>query len=132
MQLGSRFLNNVSSVNGFDAADSITFTAGDDQQIYLVLIDSSLDRPDQGFNPSGRRYCAATGAVLTVTLVNIDDAKVVTRVCSQPYPGDLSIWTFPVLNSDPLDGTVQINLKLVEPSRTLTSSFQAGQMLRCC
>lgn len=132
MQLGSRFLNNVGGINQFDRADSITFTAGTDQQIYLVLVDASLDRTDQEFNPPGRRYCPPATSVLTVTLVNIDTAKVVTRVASQPFAGDLSIWTFPVLNSDPLDGTVTINLTLVEPSRILKANFVAGQLLRCC
>lgn len=148
MLLSYRFLNDVAGVNNFEVAAAIEINAGDAQDLYIQLIDAALDRTEQGYIPSGRRYMPSVGASLVVTFTNIDTgptvangfetatrinpsvpAKVI-RTAAQPFAQDGSIWSIPVLASDPLNGTVQIKLVLVEPSRTLTVNPQPGMFLR--
>lgn len=86
--------------------------------MYLQLIDSSLDRPEQGFSPAGRRYVPAVGSSLTVLFENIDDLKKLSRVAVQPFPLDGSIWKVSILSTDPLRGTPQIRLALSESGVT--------------
>lgn len=130
MQLSARFLIDVSSVNSFENASQVEFSFGDDQVIYLQLVDASLDRPEQGFSPAGRRYMPATGATLKVTLGNINDAKKVVRFASQPFASDPSIWSIQLLGTDPVRGTVNMQLQLIETSRTLNGSMLPGVLLR--
>lgn len=131
MLLSVRFLNDVSSVNSWEAASAIEIYAGDAQSLYFQLIDASLDRSDQSFNPPGRRYMPPAGSTLQVTFLNVDDAKTVVRSASQPYAQDPSIWSVPILSTDPLAGTTAMNLVLTEPGpRKLNSKFAVGSMLR--
>jgi hypothetical protein len=148
MLLSFRFLNGVANVNVFDVASSIEIAQGDTQDLYVQLIDASLDRIDQGFNPSGRRYMPATGATMNVTFTNTDTGPSITgdfalsprinpsvqnkftRAAVQPFPGDSSIWKVSLLASDPLNGTVQMKVVLTEPSRTLTAAQLPGTCLR--
>jgi len=128
--LSCRFLNDVQSVNSFEPAAQIEFSAGDSQVLFLQLIDSSLDRADQGFSPAGRRYVPPAGTTMAVTFANIDDAKKFTRSASQPYAQDPSIWSVPILGTDGLRGTVNLSLVLTEPSRVLNARFATGAVLR--
>lgn len=131
MLLSVRFLNDVSSVNSYESVTSAEINAGDSQTVYVQLIDTSLDRSDQGFMPAGRRYIPPAGSTLKVTFVNVDDAKTVVRTASQPFAQDGSLWSIPILSSDPLAGTTVMNLQLTEPSgRKLNSKFATGSMLR--
>ena len=131
MLLSCRFLNDVNGVNSWQIASSIEIAAGDVQNIYIQLFDASLDRSDQGFNPGGRRYMPAATSPLSVTLWSVDDAKKVVRAATQPYALDPSIWTFPILATDPISGTVTMNLILTETGgRILHSAFAPGSILR--
>jgi hypothetical protein len=130
MQLSARFLNDVSGVNSFEIANQVEFFAGDNQTIYFQLVDASLDRPEQGFSPAGRRYMPASGSTLQVTFMSVDDAKKVVRMATQPFATDPSIWSVALLPSDPMKGTVSLKFVLTEPSRTLNASFVPGLLLR--
>jgi hypothetical protein len=130
MQLSIRFLQDVASVNSFEPVSFYQINEGDQQTLYFTLIDASLDRSDQMFNPAGRRYIPATGSQLKVTFFNLDDVKKVVRVASNPFPGDTSIWSVPILSSDPIRGTSVMNIELKEPTRTLNAKFANGSMLR--
>lgn len=130
MRLSLRFLNDVANANSFEYADSIEFQGGDNQTVYLQLVDASLDRLEQGFNPPGRRYTPSAGAMLSVTMVNLDDAKKVVRPASQPFPNDPSIWAMTVLPTDPIKGTVRLSMVLTETGRILHSSNVPGMFLR--
>ncbi len=131
MLLSVQFLNDVSSVNSYERVTAAEIYAGDSQTIYVQLIDASLDRSDQSFNPPGRRYMPPAGSTVKVTFLNIDDKKTINRTASQPFPQDPSIWSIPILSSDPLAGTSAMNLSLTEPSgRKLNSKFATGSMLR--
>lgn len=130
MLLACRFLIDVAGVNSFEYSDAVEWNVGDSQTLYIQLIDASLDRPQEGFVPAGRRYIPAAGAVLTVTFANIDDAKVVDRIATQPFLQDGSIWTVPILPTDPLRGTVALKLKLVEGVQVKTSGTRPGMIVR--
>lgn len=115
MLLSARILKDVAGVNSFEYTNTVgEMTEGDSQTLYIQLIDASLDTPGQGFNPNGRRYVPASGATLSLVFGNIDDAKKVMRAATQPFPGDLSIWSVSILSTDKLRGTVSLSLTLTE------------------
>ncbi len=131
MLLSCRFLTDVAGVNVYQVISAAEMYAGDAQQLYFQLTDESVDRTDQGFSPRGRRYCPPATSTLSVTFKNIDDAKVVTRIAVQAFPTlDASIWYIPILSSDPLAGTVNMQVALTEPTRTLHFSNAKGVILR--
>jgi len=125
MLLSARALEHVSDVNNFDYSTQIHCTEGDAPTIYLQLIDLSQDRVDHGFSPAGRRYVPAAGATLQVVFDHINDTRKVTRVASQPFPQDPSIWAVPLLPTDGLKGTVNLKLTLIEGAKT-TRAFVAA------
>lgn len=116
MLLSARFLNDVANVNSFEYADEAQFTEGDPASVYFQLIDSSLDKPVQGFVPAGRRYMPPSGATLQCTVESLDNAKTIVRLATQPFANDPSIWKLDFLSSDKIRGTANILLKLTEGS----------------
>lgn len=131
MLLSCRFLTDVAGVNTFQVISAAEMYAGDSQDLYIQLVDESVDRSDQGFSPRGRRYCPPAGTTLSVTFKNVDDAKVVPRAAVQAFPDlDASIWYVPILSSDPLAGTVSMSAVLTEPGRTLRFAFAKGVVMR--
>lgn len=126
MRLSARILQNATDVNNFGYTQQAEFTQGDTPTIYFQLIDSSLDRPDQGFVPSGRRYMPAVGASLVVTLDHLDDTRKITRAAFQPFSSDPSIWAITILSTDVLRGTVNMKLALVEGSKPTNGLLQAA------
>lgn len=114
MLLSARILENVSSVNAFDYAETAALTEGDTPTIFFQLIDLARDRADKGFVPAGRRYVPAVGATLQVTLDHIDSSRKSVKTAVQPFATDPSIWSFTVGSSDKLRGTVNLVLQLTE------------------
>jgi hypothetical protein len=111
MLLTARPLINVSDVNSWEYADEVKFTQGDQVFVYFQLIDSQKDKT---LKMPGKRYVPATGATLLATLNSIDINKTYTKVATQPFPGDLSIWRIQVLASDTIVGTLSMKLVLTE------------------
>lgn len=130
MLMSIRFLTDVGSVNIYDYIEQLEITAGDSQSIYFQLVDLAIDRSSAGFNPPGRRYMPAATATLAVTLLSVECGKQVLRAAIQPYPQDPSIWMVPILGSDPLQGTINMNMRLTEPSRILNISNGKGNIIR--
>lgn len=114
MRLSARMLENVASVNSFQVANQAEFTVGDTPTVSFQLIDSSVDKSNQGFVPAGRRFVPAVGAILTVQFDALDDTRVVTRVATQPFAQDASIWQVTLLPTDNVRGTVNMKLTLNE------------------
>lgn len=119
MLLSARMLNDVANVNSFEFVDNASWTEGDGTYIYLQLIDASLDTGIKGFNPSGRRYMAPAASSLSIQIQNIDNAKVINRLATQPFPEDASIWMVQILPTDMIHGSPQMLLTLTEPTRTM-------------
>lgn len=126
MILSARILENVSGVNSFSYANQAAFTEGDTPVIYFQLVDASQDRPEKGFVPSGRRFVPANGALLTVSLGSIDDARKISRLATQPFANDPSIWAFQVLTTDKIRGTVNMNLSLNQGGVLTKGQIQAA------
>lgn len=114
MVLGVRFLKDVASINSYEYAEVGEFTEGDVVSVYFQLIDITLDKAIQGFNPAGRRVVPATGATLQCVVQNIDDAVKVTRFASNPFPDDRSIWKLDFFATDKCRGTSNLKLALTE------------------
>jgi hypothetical protein len=127
MLLTARLLQDVGGVNVFRPADRIAFTEGDPQDVYFQLVDASLDTD---LKPSGRRYAPAAGAVLQVTVISIDSSKQFTRVASQPFPQDPSIWKLSILSSDKVAGTVSLGFQLTEGGAVRTGRLQPALDVR--
>ncbi len=119
MLLSAKMLNNVGSVNTFDVSQQTSFTEGDLPVIYLRLVDlqSKVDR-----------YIPATGATLSVTFTNVDTSKTFTKVATQPYTGDRSIWSFTFISSEHVKGTLSLQLTLTEGS-TVTRGLVNSALL---
>lgn len=118
MVLSARILNDVNGVNSFDYCNQAEWVAGDTVTLFFQLVDASKDRMEKGFVPAGRRFVPAAGATLSVTLTNIDDAKVVTRNAAQAYSTlDGSIWSVSILSTDTISGTCDLVLSLNEGGR---------------
>lgn len=130
MLLSIRFLLDVGSVNIYSYTQQIEISAGDTQDLYFQIVDLSVDRAEQGFNPPGRRYMPAANSTLQLELLSVDCNKQVFRTATQPFPQDPSIWKVTILGTDPLQGTVVMKLKLQEPTRTLNISSGKGMFLR--
>lgn len=127
MLLGVRFLVGVCSVNAFSyAADRLSFTEGDTVTVYLQLVDQNLDLPAAGFQPPYRRYVAAQGATLQVTMDALESSRQVVRQASRPFPLDGSIWSFQVSASDRLLGTVTLRLQLSEGGSVTNGVVSGG------
>jgi hypothetical protein len=126
MLLSARLLKDVNGANSFEATDEISWTEGDQLDLYFMLVDASLDLSNQGFYPPGRRYIPAAGAILSVRLDNVDANMQVRRMASQPFPLDGSIWKVSILSSDHIRGTPQMWLNLIEGTRTTSGLVQMG------
>ena len=105
MLLSAKILNNVANVNTFDISAQTTFTEGDLPTIYLQLIDSQSKLS---------RYIPSTGATLVVTFKHVDNAKTFTKIATNPFPGDTSIWAFTFTSLDNVKGTINLQLTLTE------------------
>jgi len=116
MLLSAQPLKDVANVNSFEATDSISFTKGDSLVAYFRLVNADLDLTSEGFSPPGRRYVPAVGATLQVKLESIDDSKTISRIATQPFVGDASIWAVSILSTDTIQGTIQLRLTLTEGS----------------
>jgi hypothetical protein len=126
MLLSARMLTAVSSVNRFEIVDAVEWTEGDTLSVYFQLIDASLDRPAQGFNPPGRRFMPAASATLTVSINSIDSTKTYTKTATQPYSLDPSIWKIDIASTDAIVGSRDIILTLTEGATITRGRVQAA------
>lgn len=127
MVLSARVLHGFSSVNSWiDVQAHAEMTASESADVYLQLVDLALDI-DQAL--PGRRYCPPTGAILTVTISDLDASKAITRVATQPTPLDSSIWKVSILATDLLKGTKSLLLNLNESGTVKRGQVHQGLRL---
>jgi hypothetical protein len=120
MLLTARILDNVAGVNSYIPVQSIEFTEGDGPALYVQLVDATKQRSSEGFNPPGQRYMPAAGSTLSVLFDNLNDALKVTKVATQPFPLDPSIWKVQLAPTDAVRGTCSLRLTLTEPGPVIT------------
>jgi hypothetical protein len=116
MILSAQMLDNVASVNSFEATEAVCFVESDPQDVYLQLVDLTKHF----------RYMPAAGATLQVVVDNIDDGKKITRFATQPFSQDPSIWKLTIMASDSVRGTVNLRLTLTEGSAIRRGQVQAA------
>lgn len=118
MKLGLILLKNVNSVNSFDEVDQLDVTSGNAFTLYFRLVDE-----DQPLANSALRYIPASGASVSVLIKNIDEAQNISRVASNPFPEDKSIFSMPILSTDNI-GSSTIDIKLTEGSNVSKASLK--------
>ena len=130
MLLSGRMLNNVTTVNSFNYAETaVQFTQGDTVDLFFQTIDASRDLATKGFSPSGFRYMPISGATMMVTLGNVDSNVAITRAAVQPYPTqDPSIWKVSLLSSDTVSGTISIKIVLNEGGKLTTGRINCAAL----
>jgi len=137
MLLSARLLDDVCEVNAYKYVPEIEVTARDSFDIYIQLIDKSQNVARLGFNPSGLRHMPLAGATLTATVVNVNPAVAFSRVATQPFPRDTSIWRLSFLTTDPISaGTVTLSFALTEGAVvrrfTLLAALRVSGSLEAC
>lgn len=112
MKLGLRVLDDVQTVNSLEEATEVSVVSGDPVDLYFQLVDGLRDAASPAY-----RYMPTAGATLSLILDNLDIAKRVTKVASQPF-SDLSIWkvSLTALETAKLKGTVSLLFTLTEGS----------------
>ncbi len=129
MQLFANLLLNVTDVNHFTYATGVHAQVGDAFTVYLQLADLDQGPPERAGAPMGLRYAPAAGATLTARFRNLDAARQFVRFASQPFAGDPSIWSLPILAADPVRGTVDLVLTLTEGAVVRTARVPAALLV---
>lgn len=115
MLLSARILSHVASVNNYRTVSQVEFTDGDAPSIVFQLVDLSVDKNSEGFNPPGRRYCPAEEAEVTVFLGSVREANRIERIAFQPFPQfDASIWQIDLFPEDKVAGNTDLFIELSE------------------
>jgi hypothetical protein len=122
MLLAAKILNDVAGVNNFEYDATFRFTEGDTVNLYFQLFDASV----QGDGAPGRRYMPAVGATVSVVFGSIDDTKRLTKVATQPFTQDPSIWSVAITATDSIKGTSDLVLKLNEGGKITTGFIRQG------
>lgn len=122
MILKFKILSQASSVNSFYEVDTHKIVNGNATSIFFRLIQ---DRSE--INQDALRYIPESGAQVSVTFNHIDASKVITRVATQPYTQDTSIWKVDILATDQLSfNTMAVtitegsNIRTIMPSTTIS------------
>lgn len=127
MLLSCMFLNDVTTVNNWDISRQLEFVDGNQVDVYIQLTDLSKDKSPGLRGPTdGRRYVPAVGATLSVVIKNIADEKTLTKIATQPFVGDSSIWMFQISATDAVTGTASIQLQLTEGAVVTKGMKQAA------
>lgn len=110
MILGIRLLDNVTDVNHFKIVESIKLRLGEANTIFIQLVDLSQNKDG---DPEGLRYIPQ-GAVnkVIIEFPSLNDANSFSRIASQPFPGDSSIWSVDILETDvPISGNIIVTVE---------------------
>src|SRR5271156_2217004 len=131
MLLSFQPLEDVNSVNSFRRVDAWRLNQSTTPvSLFLQLVDISKDA-GADYRWPGMRYDPSSGALLQVNLQNINDARRIVRVATQPFPyQDPSIWELKLFPQDfRCLGSPDILMVLTEnsvPAITLPASPAIG------
>jgi hypothetical protein len=128
-QIAIRLLDDVQSVNSMELATEISVVAGDPLTVNLQLVNAM--RLSWDLNSPVVRYMPAAGATLQVVFDNIDESKRVTKIASQPFAQDPSVWRVELMSQDTtkLRGTVGLKYTLTEGSRIISGRLLAALLI---
>jgi hypothetical protein len=125
-QIAIRLLDDVQSVNSLELATEVSVAAGDPLTINLQLVNTM--RLSWDLNSPVVRYMPAAGATLSITFENIDISKKITKVASQPFAQDGSIWRVELMSQDTakLRGTISLGYTFTEGTRVVSGRLLAA------
>jgi hypothetical protein len=125
-QIAIRLLDDVQSVNSLELATEVSVASGDPLTINLQLVNTM--RLSWDLNSPVVRYMPAAGATLSITFENIDSSKRMTKVASQPFAQDGSIWRVELMSQDTakLRGTISLGYTLTEGTRVVSGRLLAA------
>ena len=107
MRLGIKMLNSSSTLNNLSYLNQIQVNQGDTAVIMFQLVDL-----DQESNP---RYMPAAGFTITAKISSSNDANILNKIPTQPFPQDSSIFQFSLTTSETKQlGSVNLNVTLTE------------------
>lgn len=106
MRLGIRILNSSSSLNYLSYLNQAQISPGETATVYFQLVDL-----EQGTPCGALRYMSASGATVSIMLTSLDQAKNITKVASNPFADDRSIWSF-TLNALETVNAAGVNMKV--------------------
>jgi hypothetical protein len=96
MRLGIQMLNSSSTVNSVLPVNQIQVNPGETSSVYFQLVD--LDQKNG--NCPASRYMPMTGATLSILLTSLNAANNLTKLPTNPFPQDTSVWSFNLSASD--------------------------------
>ena len=110
MILGIRILENVTDVNHFKIVGNRRIVLGETNTIYIQLIDSAQNEDG---DPEGLRYIPqGTVNKVIIEFPSLNEANRFTRIATQPFSGDASIWSVDILSTDtPVSGNIIITVE---------------------
>jgi hypothetical protein len=107
-------LNNSSLLNSLAYLNQVIINPGETYTVYFQLVD--LDQPRVA-NAPGQRYIPVSGSTLSVQLNSINQANVITKIPSNPFADDRSIWSFNLSAAETaIAAGVNMNVTLTEGS----------------
>lgn len=99
MRLGIRMLSNNSSLNQLFYVNQVNVNPGENNYpIYFQLVD--LDQQDPAQQKAPIRYIPISSATMSIVLNSLNVANTLTKIPSNPFPDDRSIWSFNLLAAD--------------------------------
>lgn len=103
MKLSAKFLKNVSNINTFQYVNQWDISEGSANRLYFQIIDKLKD--------SLRFITQATTYSVSVTFLSIDSSSEITKVATQPFADDKSIWYIDLSASEvPNSGAVKFSI----------------------
>jgi len=103
-----RLLENVNSYNSFCEVDKFEHVNGSQQDIYFRLIQKNSSSCGECDN---LRWLPSTGATVSVTFDNIDQANVINRAATMVYASDdRSIFKVTLLANEKISGAMKVTL----------------------
>lgn len=136
MKLGFKYLDQVADMNHYEVAEKREIVRGNADTLYLrleTIIDNKLRERGHEDTDVHRtvRYLPQAGATLTVNFINLDSSQNVTRVATNPFPQDTSIWMVPILPTDVLQyNSVQAQLfEGVAPNQVITQVLPLSEIV---
>lgn len=96
MFLTAKILKNVQGVNGYSVTTNWLLRQGNPATIYFQLADG--EQTDLKGEPL--RYMPVAGATVSATFSSIIPSNTVSKIATQPFPLDTSIWSISINSTD--------------------------------
>jgi hypothetical protein len=125
MRLGVRMLNNSSTLNNLMYVNQTRINPGETATIMFQLVD--LDQQDVYQQKAPIRYIPLVGSQVTAALNSINQANNLSKIPSNPFTDDRSIWSFNLLASETQTmAGVNMSVNLVEGSAVRVATAEAA------